>query len=119
MIYREAPPKAVGRKGPPQRGIAEVFAAWEHRPLDEGWVQANPDGAAVWYWRLRRNNGQITQVGGESYTKRHDAIRAADSALAVRFVPGLLHDYRMAVLPYKLKVYARDNVTVEHVWTIR
>ena len=27
------------------------------------------------YWRIRSRNGQIVAIGGEGYTRRHDALR--------------------------------------------
>lgn len=30
-----------------------------------------------WYWRVRSANGQIVDIGGESYTRKWNAMRGA------------------------------------------
>jgi uncharacterized protein YegP (UPF0339 family) len=39
-----------------------------------------------WYWRLRAANGKIIADGAESYSRKQDALRAANRAQTTAFV---------------------------------
>ena len=38
-----------------------------------------------WRWSLRARNNNIIAVSGESYTRRHDCLRAVDTVLECIF----------------------------------
>jgi uncharacterized protein YegP (UPF0339 family) len=65
------------------------FEVYPQKASADGGKSAEPTGE--FGWRFRAANGQITAIGGESFTRREDARRAvkdfvtASSALAPRF----------------------------------
>lgn len=62
------PPKA------PKRKESSVSESEDDRNSGKVEVYGAED---EWYWRRRANNGQITSIGGESYTRKFDCIEAA------------------------------------------
>ncbi len=43
--------------------------------------------AGLWYWRLRAANNRIIADGAESYTRKRDAVRAAEKMSAMLLMP--------------------------------
>jgi uncharacterized protein YegP (UPF0339 family) len=40
-------------------------------------VEVYPDGGGLWRWRRKAGNGRIVADGGEGYTRKDGALRAA------------------------------------------
>ena len=53
-------------------------------------IGVKPEPTGEYGWRFRAANGQITAIGGEGFTRRQDARRAASEFLATVTAGGVV-----------------------------